>query len=147
MNSPTNDDSSFEDPYLKKSFVLMIEEKYRQWDVVAKSGYGYIALSHDALFRMAFGSTNRWKDAYCRSYLYDVWLAPIKTALSLKNVPEEELLDYQTERSLDKLFLLSKSEFCEQNSALLVEISLRQSAHPIQLGCRCERTPDGRCGP
>ena len=113
MQSPMNDDSSFEDPYLKKSFVLMIEEKYRQWDVIAKSGYGYIALSHDALFRMAFGSTDKWKDAYCRSYLYDVWLAPIKTALSLKNVPEEELLDYQTERSLDKLFLLSKSEFCD----------------------------------
>jgi hypothetical protein len=113
MHSPMNDDSSFEDPYLKKSFVLMIEEKYRQWDVIAKSGYGYIALSHDALFRMAFGSTDKWKDAYCRSYLYDVWLAPIKTALSLKNVPEEELLDYQTERSLDKLFLLSKSAFCD----------------------------------
>ncbi|MCR4604446.1 MAG: hypothetical protein K5639_00415 [Eubacterium sp.] len=111
--APASEIQTIEDPYIKKSFVLSIDEKYRQWDIIAKSGYGYIVLSHDALFRMSFGTTDRWKDAYCRSYLNDVWLAPVKTGLSLKNIPEDEMLDYRTERSFDKIFLLSKSEYCD----------------------------------
>ena len=31
----------------------------------------------------------------------------------MKNVPEDGLLDYKTERATDKLFLLSKSEYCD----------------------------------
>lgn len=96
--------------YVKKSFVLQIEGRYRQWDVIAALDDGVIVLSHEIMHSVSFGNTNRWKDAFVRSYLHDVWLGPIADSLELKNVGPEEILRYQTETTIDRIFILSREE-------------------------------------
>ena len=98
------------DPHIKKSFVLMIDGRYRQWDVIAKVGDGFVVLSHEVMYHVGYGETNRWRDCFLRSYLHDVWLKPIQEGLSLKNVSPDEMLLYQTDNTRDRLFILSKEE-------------------------------------
>lgn len=99
-----------DDPYIKKSFVLQIEGRYRQWDIIAKTEKGYIVLSHEIMHNVSFGNTNRWKDAFIRSYLHDVWLGPIADAFELKNISPEAILKYRTETTIDRIFILSREE-------------------------------------
>ena len=99
-----------DDLYLNKHFVLQIEGRYRQWDVIAKLEDGYIVLSHEIMHHVSFGDTNRWKDCFIRGYLHDVWLQPIKESLQLKDVSPSAILSYHTESTNDRIFILSKEE-------------------------------------
>ena len=101
------------DEYVKQSFVLQIEGRYRQWDVIAARDDGCIVMSHEIMHHVTFGDTNRWRDAFIRSYLHDVWLRPIREALELKDVPGESILEYQTETTRDRIFILSREEHSE----------------------------------
>ena len=67
-------------------------------------------MSHEIMNHVTFGNKNPWRDAFIRSYLHDVWLRPIREALSLKNIPPEAVLEYQTETTRDRLFILSREE-------------------------------------
>ena len=98
------------DEYIKKSFVLMMDGRYRQWDVIAATDDGYVVMSHEVMYHTQYGDTNRWRDCFLRGYLHDVWLAPVKEGLSLKNVSPAALLQYHTETSRDLIFILSKDE-------------------------------------
>ena len=98
------------DEYIKKSFALMMDGRYRQWDVVAAKDDGYIVVSHEVMYHIRYGDTNRWRDCFLRGYLHDVWMAPIREALSLKDIPAGAILPYRTETSRDSIFILSKEE-------------------------------------
>ena len=102
-----------EDGYIKKSFVLQIEGRYRQWDIVAHVREGYVVMSHEIMHHVSYGDTNRWKDCFIRNYLHDVWFHPIREALDLKAVDPGEILSYRTESTLDRIFILSKDEHTE----------------------------------
>ncbi len=102
-----------EDLYVKKSFVLQIEGRYRQWDVIARQDEGFLVMSHEVTYHVSYGSTNRWKDCFVRNYLQDVWMRPIREALELKNINSSEMLHYRTETTNDRIFILSKEEHTE----------------------------------
>ncbi len=99
--------------YVKKSFVLQIEGRYLQWDVIAQRDNGFLVMSHEIMYHVSYGATNRWKDCFVRNYLQDVWMRPIREALELKNVDSSALLYYQTESATDRIFILSKDEHTE----------------------------------
>lgn len=101
------------DKYVRKSFVLQIEGRYRQWDIIAQLEEGYVVLSHEIMHHVSFGDTNRWKDCFIRNYLHDVWMHPIREALELKSVSASEILTYRTESTSDRIFILSKDEHTE----------------------------------
>ena len=102
-----------EDSYIKRSFVLQIEGRYRQWDIIARVEDGYLVMSHEIMHHVSFGDTNRWKDCFIRNYLHDVWLRPIRESLELKNIDSGEILNYRTESTNDRIFILSKEEHTE----------------------------------
>ena len=101
------------DEYVKKSFALMMDGRYRQWDVVAARDDGYVVVSHEVMYHIRYGDTNRWRECFLRGYLHDVWMAPIREALSLKDIPPTAILPYRTETSRDSIFILSKEEHRE----------------------------------
>ena len=78
--------------YVKQSFVLQIEGRYRQWDVIVALDNGCVVMSHEIMHHVSYGDTNRWKDAFIRNYLHDVWLRPIREALELKNVDRKSVV-------------------------------------------------------
>ncbi len=112
-----------EDLYLKKSFVLQIEGRYRQWDVIARRDDGYLVMAHEIMYHVSFGATNRWKDCFIRNYLQDVWMRPIREAFELKNIDSSELLYYRTETTRDRIFILSKDEHTEYRPNIPVKSS------------------------
>ncbi|MBO4396125.1 MAG: hypothetical protein J5819_07245 [Eubacterium sp.] len=99
--------------FVRQSFVLQIEGRYRQWDVIAALDNGCVVLSHEIMHSANFGNTNRWKEAFIRNYLHDVWLHPIRDALELKSVSRDSILEYKTETTRDYIFILSKDEHTE----------------------------------
>ena len=134
------------DSYIKKSFVLMMDGRYRQWDVIAKEGDGYIVLSHEVMYHVGYGETNRWRDCFLRSYLRDVWLAPIREALAMKNIPSDAMLPYLTESTHDYLFILSKDEHTKWKQAIPTKSSsfwLRTPYGHLHVPYVWVSTPDG----